>query len=55
MLKFYSLVAILSALVHCVLQVQASKCSTRLTIIIIEGYYFKDCPPVGVNNKSEYN
>ena len=49
MLKFYSLVAILSALVHCVLlQVQASKCSTRLTIIIIEGYYFKDCPTVGV-------
>ena len=40
MLKFYSLVALLSALVHCVLQVLASKSSTRLIIIIIEWYVF---------------
>ncbi len=47
MLKFYSLVALLSALLHCVLQVLASKSSTYL-IIIIERYVFKDCHPVGV-------
>ncbi len=47
MLKFYSLVALLSALLHCVLQVLASKCPTSL-IIIIEGYFFKDCPSVDV-------
>ncbi len=47
MLKFYSLVALLSALVHCVLQVLASKSSTYL-IIIIEGYVFKDCPSLDV-------
>ncbi len=32
MLKFYSLVALLSALVHCVLQVIASKSSTYLKL-----------------------
>ncbi len=47
MWKFYSLVALLSALVHCVLQVLASKSSTY-SIIIIKGYVFKDCPSVGV-------
>ncbi len=47
MLKFYSLVALLSALVHCVLQVLASKSSTFL-IMIIEEYVFKDCPSHGV-------
>ncbi len=39
MLKFYSLVALLSALVQCVLQVLASKSSIFL-IMIIEGYVF---------------
>ncbi len=43
MLKFCSLVALLSALFHCVLQVLASKSSTTL-IMIIEEYVFKDCP-----------
>ncbi len=47
MLKFYILVALLSALVHCVLQVFASKNSTSL-IIIIEGCVFKDCPSLDV-------
>ncbi len=47
MMKFYILVALLSALVHCVLQVFASKRLTSL-IIIIEGYVFKDCPSLDV-------
>ncbi len=47
MLKFYILVALLRTLLHCILQVLASKCPTSL-IIIIEGYVFKDCPSVDV-------
>ncbi len=46
-MKFYSLVALLGALLHCLLQVLASKCSISL-IMIIEGYVFKDCPSVDV-------
>ncbi len=37
---------LLSALLHCVLQVLASKSSTYL-IIIIKGYVFKVCPLAG--------
>ncbi len=41
MLKFYSLVVLLSALVHCVLQVLASKSSTYLIIIILNDMFLK--------------
>ena len=50
-MKFCSLVALLSVLVHCVFQVLASKCSTHLIIIIIWSNFFEDCPFV---NDEEY-
>ncbi len=47
-MKFYSLVALLSVLVHCVFQVLASKCSTHLIIIIIGSNFFEECPSINV-------